>query len=104
MTVADPGRGEGGWRGGSAWAAGGLGNPVRDVLGNPPNARLRKGSTHYQARAKWPELKPQQWGINVAANPPMPQGGLGDLGSCCFQGSLGRSPPCWHLCPPQELL
>lgn len=46
--------------GGSALAAGGLGNPVRDVLGNPPNAGLRKGSTHYQARAKWPQLKPQQ--------------------------------------------
>lgn len=33
----------------------------------------------------------------MAANPSMPQGGLGDRDSCCFQGSLGRSPPCWHL-------
>lgn len=29
--------------GAQPWRRGGLGNPVRDVLGNPPNARLRTG-------------------------------------------------------------
>lgn len=40
----DPDRGEGRRQGGlSHGGVGGYGNPVRDVLGNPPNPRLRRG-------------------------------------------------------------